>query len=286
MGKLKISKMTQSAKEALGWPYVSPGTNDSNGIDCSGLFVYMYRQQGARIYHGSNTIFHDYCSSTGQLTSESQLKQGMAVFKLKAWTDDDKDNRWYGHEPGNLSHIGYVASVNPLQIIHASSAADKVTIDTSIKKWAYWGYLKDVDYGTTPSPDPSPDPGPDPEPTPSPEPDPMWAKVYSKNGKHVHMRKAKSTSSDVVDNVPCGADVVVLKYDPSWCYIAYTDKRNATWYGYMMTSFLIIDQPEPSPTPEPTPSPEKLYTVIVYHLTADEAEQLRMDYLESDIKEE
>ena len=23
----------------LGWPYVSPGTNDSRGIDCSGLFV-------------------------------------------------------------------------------------------------------------------------------------------------------------------------------------------------------------------------------------------------------
>lgn len=286
MSKLNISKLTQSAKEALGWPYESPGTNDSNGIDCSGLFVYMYRQQGARIYHGSNTIFHDYCSSTGQLTDVNQLKQGMAVFKLKAWTDDDKDNRWYGHEPGNLSHIGYVASVNPLQIIHASSAADKVTIDTSIKKWAYWGYLKDVDYGTTPVPDPSPDPEPDPEPTPSPEPDPMWAKVYSENGKHVHMRKEKSTSSAVVDNVPCGADVVVLKYDPSWCYIAYTDKRNATWYGYMMTSFLIIDQPESSSTPEPTPSPEKLYTVIVYHLTADEAEQLRMDYLESDIKEE
>lgn len=286
MGKLNISKMTQSAKEALGWPYESPGTNDSRGIDCSGLFVYMYRQQGARIYHGSNTIFHDYCSSTGQLTDANQLKQGMAVFKLKAWTDEDKDNKWYGYKPGNLSHIGYVASVNPLQIIHASSAADKVTIDTSIKNWAYWGYLKDVDYGTTPAPDPSPDPEPDPEPTPSPEPDPMWAKVYSKNGKHVHMRKAKSTSSDVVDNVPCGADVVVLKYDPSWCYIAYTDKRNATWYGYMMTSFLIIDQPEPSPAPEPTPSPEKLYTVIVYHLNADEAEQLRMDYLESDIKEE
>lgn len=286
MGKLSISKLTASAESALGWPYVRPGSNNSQGIDCSGLFVYMYRQQGASIAHGSNSIFHEYCSSTGVLTSESQLHEGMAVFKLLAWTDDDKDNRWYGHEPGNLSHIGYVASTNPLKIIHASSVAGKVTIDTSIKKWAYWGYLKDVDYGTTPVPDPSPAPSPEPSPSPTPEPDPMWAKVYSKNGKHVHMRKATSISSAVVDNVPCGAEVLVLKYDPSWCYIAYTDKRNATWYGYMMTDFLVIDQPVPSPDPSPAPSPGKLYTVTVYHLTWEDAEKLRMDYLDSDIAEE
>ena len=284
MGKLSIAKLTASAESALGWPYVSPGTNNAQGIDCSGLFVYMYRQQGASIYHGSNTIFHDYCSSTDQLTSESQLKQGMAVFKCKAWTESDSGNKWYQHAPGNISHIGYVAGTNPLKIIHASSAAGCVTTDTSIKKWAYFGYLKDVDYGTTPVPDPTP--SPEPSPSPELEPDPMWAKVYSKNGKHVHMRKAKSISSAVVDDVPCGAEVLVLKYDPSWCYIAYTDKRNATWYGYMMTDFLVIDQPVPSPDPSPAPSPGKLYTVTVYHLTWEDAEKLRMDYLDSDITEE
>ena len=59
--------------------YVSPGTNDSRGIDCSGLFVKAYRDQGASIYHGSNTIYRKYCSEKGKLSSVSQLKPGMAV---------------------------------------------------------------------------------------------------------------------------------------------------------------------------------------------------------------
>jgi hypothetical protein len=54
----------------------------------------------------------------------------------------------------------------------------------------------------------------------------------------------------------------------------------------MMTDFLVIDQPVPSPDPSPAPSPGKLYTVTVYHLTWEEAEKLRMDYLDSDIAEE
>ena len=49
----------------LSWPYVSPCTNDSRGIDCSGLFVKAYRDQGASIYHGSNTIYRKYCSEKG-----------------------------------------------------------------------------------------------------------------------------------------------------------------------------------------------------------------------------
>ena len=36
---LNASKLCASAEECMGWPYVSPGTNDARGIDCSGLFV-------------------------------------------------------------------------------------------------------------------------------------------------------------------------------------------------------------------------------------------------------
>ena len=110
---LNIDKMIESAEECLGWPYVSPGSNNKDGIDCSGLLVKIYKDQGAKIAHGSNTIFHEYCSATGKLTNKNQLEPGMVVFKLKAWTDADKDNRWYGYQPGNLSHIGIVTSVSP-----------------------------------------------------------------------------------------------------------------------------------------------------------------------------
>ena len=77
---LDVNKLIVSVEECLGWPYVSPGTNDSRGIDCSGLFVKAYRDQGASIYHGSNTIYRKYCSEKGKLSSVSQLKPGMAVF--------------------------------------------------------------------------------------------------------------------------------------------------------------------------------------------------------------
>ena len=54
---LDVKKLIASVEACLGGPYVSPGTNDSRGIDCSGLFVKAYRDQGASIYHGSNTIY-------------------------------------------------------------------------------------------------------------------------------------------------------------------------------------------------------------------------------------
>ncbi len=50
MRMLDLNKLCASAEECLGWPYVSPGTNDARGIDCSGLFVKCFRDQGASIY--------------------------------------------------------------------------------------------------------------------------------------------------------------------------------------------------------------------------------------------
>lgn len=140
--------MIKSAESCLGWPYVSPGTNDERGIDCSGLFVKMYEDQGEDIAHGSNSIFRKYCSSTGKLTSTKQLQPGMAVFKWREWTDsdDDKANRWWNTEPGDIKHIGFVVSAKPLRIIHASTNGMKVREDNKLGQWAYWGKLKKVNY--------------------------------------------------------------------------------------------------------------------------------------------
>lgn len=77
---LDARKLIASVEECLGWPYDSPGTNDARGIDCSGLFVKAYRDQGASIPHGSNTIYRKCCSEKGELTSVSQLRPGMAVY--------------------------------------------------------------------------------------------------------------------------------------------------------------------------------------------------------------
>ena len=238
---LDLNKMIDSAHECIGWPYESPGTNDKNGIDCSGMFVKMYRDQGAKIYHGSNTIFREYCSETGKITSAKDLQVGMAVFKCKPWTDADKGNKWYGTEPGNLSHIGFVTSVNPLEITHCTSPVAKT--DSTIGKWAYWGKLKDVDYGGSPSPEP----GPDPEPTPVTKT--MY--VYAENGKPVNMRRKASKQAALVERVPVGASVIWQKDNGSgWAYVKYHG-----FVGWMMDCYLV-SEPTPAPSPDPSPEPE------------------------------
>lgn len=136
---LDVNKLIASAEECVGWPYVSPGTNDSRGIDCSGLFVKCFKDQGGKIFHGSNTIYRKYCSEKGKLTSVDQLLPGMAVFKHKS-TDTTK----YPDGLGDFYHIGMVTSVKPLRIVQASSVSKKVIVDSKLGKWVYWGWLKDV----------------------------------------------------------------------------------------------------------------------------------------------
>lgn len=250
MGKLNIQQMTASAEGAMGWPYVSPGSNDSRGIDCSGLFVRMYRDQGAEIAHGSNSIFHRHCSETQRLTDVSQLAPGMAVFKVSAWKDDDKTNQWYGEKPGDVHHIGFVVSVQPLRIIHASSAAGKVIEDTKLGKWAYCGRLSAVDYSGGS------------EPAPAPDPEPVVSKiVHAATGETVNLRK--TPSGDLVDRVPVGETVMVYSDDGKWSSVRWKWKK-----GYMMSEFLV-DSPDDSLV---------FYTVTIPHLARHHAEALVNNY--------
>ena len=204
---LDVNKLIASVEECLGWPYVSPGTNDSRGIDCSGLFVKAYRDQGASIYHGSNTIYRKYCAEKGKLTSVSQLKPGMAVFK------------WNPNTPEKFN----------------DSAAGCVTTDEKLGKWAYWGWLKDVAKTDSLPPTPA-------EPTEGDE-EPMaeFATVIADSGSTVNMRsKARSTAA-LVERVPLGARVEVLGTCGSWTKVKFGSRT-----GYMMTKFLIAeDDQEP-----------------------------------------
>ena len=110
---LDLKKLISSVEACLGWPYVSPGTNDARGIDCSGLFVKAFRDQGSNIYHGSNSIYRKYCNEKGPITSEAQLCPGMAVFK---WNPNTPEK--FADSLGDFQHIGLVTSINPLRIVH------------------------------------------------------------------------------------------------------------------------------------------------------------------------
>ena len=137
---INIDKLIADFEDCLGWPYKIPGTNDSRGIDCSGMFVRAYRLQGQRIYHGSNTIWRKHLGKKGRIDSVRDLKPGMAVFKWKPETPAK-----FRDGEGDFCHIGLVTSVNPLRIVHASTEGMKVKADRKIGKWKYWGILAAAD---------------------------------------------------------------------------------------------------------------------------------------------
>ena len=224
---LDAKKLIASAEACLGWPYVSPGTNDARGIDCSGLFVKAYRDQGASIYHGSNTIYRKYCSDKGKLTSVSQLQPGMAVFKWNANTPEK-----FNDGLGDFQHIDLVTSVNPLRIVHASSAVGCVTTDTKLGKWAYWGWLKDVARDAVIPTEPDDDGGDE-----EPMAETQYATVIADSGSTVNMRTKAKSSAALVERVPIGARVELLGTVGSWTKVKFGSR-----IGYMMTRFLTAEQ--------------------------------------------
>ena len=96
--------------------------------DCSGLFVWAYRQHGQKIYHGSNTIYNSYTSETGALYGEVKILPGTAVFQ---------------NEEGRRTHIGLYAGNG--KVIEARGTKTGV-IESDLSEWDEWGKLKAVDY--------------------------------------------------------------------------------------------------------------------------------------------
>ena len=113
-------------------------------VDCSGAFVWAYKQFNKTILHGSNSIAR---LSVGDLLPISSARPGMAVVKVKDWTDDDDTNRWYDTNPGNVYHIGLVIqNGSEMNVIEAKGAKWGVVQTKLDDKWKFVAYLDDVDY--------------------------------------------------------------------------------------------------------------------------------------------
>ena len=120
--------------------------------DCSGLFYWAFRQLGGvKIYHGSNTIWNEWCVSQGDLkggrrTDGKPLLPGTAVFT-------------YNKTTKKRGHIGlYIGNG---WVIEAEGAQNGVIRSKITKtKWVEWGELNGVNYAgaedepVTPEPEP------------------------------------------------------------------------------------------------------------------------------------
>ena len=118
--------------------------------DCSGLFVWAFKQLGSQMYHGSNTMYLKWCNAKGELKKGARadggiLKPGCAVFV------------WNGK---NYSHVGlYVGDGTVIEA--AGTKQGVITSKVSATKWTHWGELKDVSFDG--AVDPAPAPAPEPE---------------------------------------------------------------------------------------------------------------------------
>lgn len=98
---LDLFERMASEKWAYEWGAAREGC-----VDCSGAFVYAYKQLGGpSIAHGSNTILR---KSLGALLPMGAAKTGYAAVKVRAWDGEEIGNRWYEQEPGDCYHIGLV----------------------------------------------------------------------------------------------------------------------------------------------------------------------------------
>ena len=232
---LNVKKLIESVELCLGWPYVSPGSNNASGIDCSGLFVKAFQDQGASIYHGSNSIYRKYCSEKGELRDVSQLVPGMAVFKWNANTPEK-----FNDGLGDFQHIGLVTSVNPLRIVHASSAVGCVTTDTKLGKWKYWGKLKDVDYGSTTLESPATE---DEEETIVPVAETVIGYITADK---VNFRTGPSTSKPRIEYLNTGDQVEVIGEKGDWLKCKALGRVGYVKAGFVSTEPLPPSQPLPA----------------------------------------
>ena len=139
--------------------------------DCSGLFYWAFKELGGSIYHGSNTIWKQYCTAQGTLRAGQELRPGTALFKVNG------DDRY---------HIGLYVGGDT--VIEARGTQTGV-VTSSVSTWHEWGELKGVEYADNA--------------TAAPSQQTKTVVIVSEGGK-VNIRKGNSTKYACITSVKPG----------------------------------------------------------------------------------
>lgn len=222
--------------------------------DCSGLFSWSFKQLGGYMYHGSNTMWSDYCTAKGELKSGKRtdgktLKPGTAVFTSKG---------------SRHNHVGlYIGGNTVIEAMGAQNGVTTTKITNS--KWTHWGELKGVDYQSSGIGDAAfIGIGDAASVGIGDAAFVMRATVYSENGGPVRMRNKPTTDTKIWTNVPFGSTVMVTEKGSEWSKINYNKQS-----GYMMTKFLKFGD---------EPVNVQKYKVIISDLTEAQAKDIANKY--------
>lgn len=236
--------------------------------DCSGLFVWAFKQLGGSIYHGSDTMYRKHCDAKGELNSGARtdgqgLKPGTAVF---VWKESKK----------KYTHVGLY--VGDGTVIEAKGAQAGVTTSKiTDTKWTNWGELKGVDYSGTA-----------PEPAPAPAPEPAKRPTLRKGNRNQYVKELQTDLDRLGYNLGiCGIDgdfgtatekaVKEFQRDHGLSQDGICGPK--TWAALIETVDRLKPQPEPA----------KTYTLIISGLDRTQAEAIKAvaaNYPDAKIKEE
>lgn len=188
-------------------------------VDCSGAFVWAFKQLGGSIEHGSNSIYH---LRVGKVVPVSEARPGYAVFKMRAWREEDRGNRWYGESPGDCYHIGLMGRDG--KVLNAQSVKTGF-VASDAKGWSFAAPLKAVEYETE-----------------------GGGKMFGNAtvttaGGALNIREGASTAAKVIGKVANGTRVNVIREATSeWMY----GMAESGEIGYMASVYLRADSDDDS----------------------------------------
>ena len=111
-------------------------------VDCSGAFVYAFKQYGQSIAHGSNAIARELIRS-GRMHPVSQARPGWALFKHAF--DGNEPDKYKADGLGNYKHIA-LCSRDGKRALNAKGEQYGFCSD-SLSGYSYAAPLLGVDYG-------------------------------------------------------------------------------------------------------------------------------------------
>ena len=226
MSRIVVSDILGDFQRMLAehWKYTA-GASETGNVDCSGAFVWSYRQHGQSIYHGSNRIAR---TEVVELVPISAAEPGMAVFKCRNPSDAryalpsgyKQGGKYCNGDLRDFYHIGLMGEDG--KVLNAQSSATGF-VASPVKSWACAGYLKKVDYK---------------------EDNPMLddsngviyaGRVTARSGSTVNLRAEPSKSAKVLEKVKIGTTVNVIGTTDGWLHV-----ETETNQGYMMEEFVDV----------------------------------------------
>lgn len=196
------------------WKYNWSGADYGN-VSCAGAWVYIFRQWGKGLYHGSNTIWRKHTGHKGKLKEVTPVP-GWAVFK---WREDGEPEQYERDGLDDFYHmgcfVGPTASHPEGAVIEAKGTKWGV-VETSIRDgWSHAAEMAGVDYSATEAPMA------------------ITGHVTAQSGKTVNLRKQPSADAIVLLRVPLRTEAEILDITDGWARVRVDGQT-----GYMLERFL------------------------------------------------